>query len=359
LPAEVEYIPRRRRPFYVIYAILSGLYGYLLLSFLMVLSFHILQAYTPDWAFLPAIAIGYWVFKSRIKMLVRFMRIVYLDKKERMKAWLTGPRIAVLSGVALLVLLLPIWPDFVAGRFVLEPVHKAQIHAAVAGRVTRVLAGEGQSVTAGQPLVELSNLQLESAAAGAKADLHVASDQVNLALSRYGDFGPAESARREMAERNRGLAHQVALLQISSPISGIVVTSRLDDLLGAYVESGTDIVEVADPTSMTARIYIPEFAMRDVQLGSEVRLLPDSYSKPLTASLSAVAPASTTVEPGLIPKDQLKGIAPPRFYAGSASLTNLELKEGMTGTAKIFVARRSIAGLAWIFVHDLVDRRIW
>jgi hypothetical protein len=41
-------------------------------------------------------------------------------------------------------------------------------------------------------------------------------------------------------------------------------------------------------------------------------------------------------------------------------LTNPDqLKEGMTGTAKIFVARRSIAGLAWNFVHDLVDRRIW
>ena len=60
LPAEVEYVPRRRRPFYVIYAILSGLYGYLLLSFLTVLTFHILQAYTPEWAFVPAIVIGYW-----------------------------------------------------------------------------------------------------------------------------------------------------------------------------------------------------------------------------------------------------------------------------------------------------------
>jgi hypothetical protein len=73
-----------------------------------------------------------------------------------------------------------------------------------------------------------------------------------------------------------------------------------------------------------------------------------------------VAPASVQVEPGLIPQDQLKGIAPPRFYVGSALLTNAgKLREGMTGTAKIFVARRSIAGLAWTFIRDLVDRRIW
>jgi putative peptide zinc metalloprotease protein len=360
LPAEVEYVPRRRRPFYIIYAILSGLYGYLLLSFLMVLSFHILQAYSPDWAFVPAIAIGYWVFKSRIKMLVKFIRIVYLDKKERVRAWLTPPRIAVLTGVAVLLLLLPVWPDFVTGRFTLEPVHKAWIHAEVPGRVTRVLAREGQPVTAGEPVVELSNLQLASAAARASADLHVASDQLNLALLRYQDLGPAEYRKQDMMERNRTLLDQVALLRIASPISGVVVTPRLDDLLGSYLDSGAEIAEVADLTTMIAGIYIPEFAMRDVRLGARVRLLAGSGTVPISARLSAVAPASATIEAGLIPKDQLKGITPPRFYVGSALLANAgTLREGMTGTAKIFVTRRSLAGFTWIFVHDLVDRRIW
>jgi HlyD family secretion protein len=243
---------------------------------------------------------------------------------------------------------------------VLEPVHKAQIRTAVAGRVTRVLIGEGQSVAVGQPLVELSSLQLESAAASASADLRDASDRVNLALVRDGDLGPAEYQRQEMAERSRTLVNQLALLRITSPIPGVVVTPRLDDLLGEYLESGAAIAEVSDPSTMAARIYLPEFGMRDIHLGSEVRLLPDSYSEPLTAMLSAVAPASTSIEPGLVPSDQLKGITPPRFYVGSALLTNAgELRQGMTGTAKIFVAHRSIAGLAWIFVHDLVDRRIW
>jgi len=360
LPVEVEFVPRRRRTFYIIYAILSGLYGYLLSSFLMVLTYHILHSYTPEWAFVPALAIGYWVFKSKIKLLVRFMKMVYLDKKERVRAWLTVPRIVALSTAALVIIFLPLWPDSVEGRFVLEPVHKAGIHAEVAGRVTRVLAREGQSVSAGQPLVELSNLQMESAAAGADADLHVASDQVNLALLRYGDFGPAEYKRQAMAERNRTLAAQVALLRITSPISGVVVTPRLDDLLGAYLESGTEIAEVADPSIMTARIYIPEFAMREVRLGSRVRLQTESRALPLTATLLSVAPASMLMEPGLIPKDQLKGITPPRFYIGSALLGNTgELREGMTGTAKIFVTRRSIAGFLYIFTHDLIDRKIW
>jgi putative peptide zinc metalloprotease protein len=360
LPVEVEFVPRRRRAFYIIYAILSALYGYLLLSFLMVLSFHIFQAYSPEWAFLPALAIGYWVFKSKIKMLVKFMKTVYLDKKERVRAWMTLPRTVALSAMALVIIFLPLWPEFVEGRFVLEPVHKALVHAGIAGRVTRVLAQEGQAVAAGQPLVELSNLQLESAAAGASADLHLASDQVNLALLHYGDFGPAEYKRQEMAERNRTLVDQVGLLRVTSPIPGVVVTPRLEDLLGTYLESGAEIAEVADPSTMVARIYIPEFGIRNVRLGSRVRLQPESYAMPFTSTLSAVAPASTPVEPGLIPKDQLKGITPPRFYVGSALLTNAgRLKEGMTGTAKILVTHRSIAGFTWTFGRDLIGRKVW
>jgi putative peptide zinc metalloprotease protein len=177
---------------------------------------------------------------------------------------------------------------------------------------------------------------------------------------RYGDYGPAEYKRQGMAEQSGTLAGQVALLRVTSPIAGVIVTPRLDDLLGAYLESGAEIAEVADPSTMTARIYIAEFGMRDVRIGSQVRLRPEARAVPLTATLSAVAPASAPVEPGLIPEDQLKGITPPRFYVGRALLTNPgTLKEGMTGTAKIFVARRSIAGFAWIFVHDLVDRRVW
>jgi len=262
--------------------------------------------------------------------------------------------------VALVIVFLPVWPEFVDGHFVLEPLHQARIHAEVAGRVTRVLAEEGQSVAAGQPLVELSNLQLESAVAGANADLHVASDQVNLALLHYGDFGPAEYKRQEMAERDRTLVDQQTLLRVSSPISGVVVTPRLDDLMGTYLESGAEIAEVADPSAMTARIYIPEFSMRDIRLGSRVRLQAESRATPLTATLLSVAPASTQVEPGLIPQDQLKGISPPRFYVGSVLLTNPgELREGMTGTAKILVAYRSIAEFAWMFSRDLIDRKFW
>lgn len=361
LPAEVEYVPKRRRAFYAIYAILSGLYGYVLLSFLMVISFHILRAYSPDWAFLPALAIGYWVFKSRIHMLVRFMKIVYLDKKERVKTWLTAPRVAVLSAIALIILLLPIWPDFVSGRFVLEPTHRAVIRAEVPGTVAQVEVREGEQVSAGQPLAQLTNLELGSAAAQADADLHLASDESYQAMLRYGNFGSAEYKRQEMMERNRSVGRELSQLLIASPISGVVVTPRLENLVGSYLEAGTLVAEVADPSTLTARIYIPEFGMKEVKLGARVRLQAESHVTPLSGALALISPTFSEIAPGLIPTDQLKGITPPRFYVGSVLLNNPngELREGMIGNAKILVTHRSMAGLMWIFTRDLVERRVW
>jgi putative peptide zinc metalloprotease protein len=360
LPIEVEFVPRRRRLFYIVYAILSGLYGYLLLSFLMMFTFRILQRYTPDWAFLPALGIGYWVFKSRIKLLVRFMETVYLDKRERLKAWLTFPRVAVLSGMALLLFFLPIWPDFVVGRFVLEPVRRAEIRAEVSGRIAEVFAHEGQTVSEGQALVQLTNLPLESAASKTHADLQVASAKAEQALLQYGALGPAQARRREMDAHGRTLDEQTARLRVISPIAGTISTPHLEDLVGTYLEQGSDVAEVADLSQMKARIFIPEFAMRDIHPGAKVRLQPESTPIPITGNLASVAPASTTIEPGLVAKDQLQGITPPRFYIGSVFLANeRDLREGMTGTAKVFIAHRSAAELFWRFLGDLIDRRVW
>jgi putative peptide zinc metalloprotease protein len=326
----------------------------------MMFTFHVLQSYTPEWAFLPAALAGYWVFKSRIHTLGRFMKMVYLDKKERVKAWLTRPRVAVLSVAGLLLVLVPIWPDFVEGRFVLEPAQQASIRAEVSGTVAQVTAEEGQTVAAGQPLVLLRNVQLQSAAAKANADLTVASAEANLAFLNHGDFGPAEYRREETFERNRTIADQVEFLRIRSPIAGVVATSRLHDLVGRYLEAGAPIAQVADLSTMRARIYIPEYGMQHIRIGTRVRLQAASRMLVYTSVLSSVAPVPTTPEPGIIPKDQLKGIAPPRFYLGSALLRNSgELWEGMSGTAKIFVARRSIAEFVWIFSRDLFSRKLW
>ena len=360
LPAEVEYVPRHRRVLYVVYSVLSSLYSYALMSLVVIFASHILRSYTPEWAWLPALLLGLRIFKSRIITLERFMKTVYLDKKERIVAWFTPFRAALLGVMVLVLLFAPVWPAFVSGRFVLEPVRRTLVHTEVPGTVTEVLAGEGQPVSAGESILRLRNLELESATALAGADLRNASARATQASLRYENFGPAERERQQSSERHRSFTEETKHLQVVSPISGTVTTPRLHDLLGAYLKSGTEVAEVADLSTMTARVYVPEFGMRDVYLGAPVRLHAESQFKPWSGTLESLAPAPSSMEAGLLETQNLEGIRPPRFYVGKVELENRgDLREGMSGDAKILVGRHSAAEFIWRFGRDLIGRRMW
>jgi putative peptide zinc metalloprotease protein len=360
LPVEVPYVPRSKRSFFVIYGILSGLYSYSLLSFLMVITYHILRSFSPEWAFLPALAIGYWVFRSRIKLLVDFMKMLYLDKKERVREWFTPPRLAISAAVMLLLLFLPVWPDFVQGPFILSATHRVVLHATVPGTVDSISVQEGQRVSAGTPLLQMRNLDLESQTAQAQADLTAATDHATWAALRHADFGAAEQERQHFAENNRLSADKLARLGVVSPISGVVVTPHLANLVGRPLDEGDALLELADTSRLQANVYLPEFSMHDVRPDAPVRLLIHGQLAALSGALSLLSPASTPIAEGLVPKEQLQGINPPRYYLGIVLLNNDgSLMEGMTGSAKVFADRRSLAGFTFRFARDLVRRKIW
>lgn len=360
MPSELEYVRAWQRPLFLLYAILSGLYGYVLLSFLMVFSYNVLHSYSPAWAFVPACLAGYWVFRKRIHSLGRFSKLFYLDKKERLWGWLT-PRWAMVFGTALLVLLsIPVWPDFEDALFILEPIQQVSVHAAVKGRVVRVFVQEGQKVTPGQPLVALEDVDLQSRLAKARADSRDAISRATQTQIRYGEYGAAELERQHRAQEENLLAEEATRLQITSPISGVVATPHVQDLKGANLDDGALVMDLVDNSALMARVYLPEFSMHDVRVGSPVRLRVASRLLPISGTLRFISADWVPLDPALGQKEQLAGIEPPRFYAADVPLTSAEtLLPGMTGTAKILIGRRSLAGLTWRFGRDLVARRVW
>jgi len=359
LPAEVPYVPRRKRPFYVVYGILSGAYSYSLLSFLMVITYHILRSYSPEWAFLPAFLIGLWVFRSRVKLLVAFMKTLYLDKKERALKWFTPMRVGLVAMGALIIVLLPVWPDFVQGPFVLQAAQHAVIRATIPGTVMRVSVEEGQEVAAGSPLLQLRNASVESEAALATSQLAGAVARENRAALQYEDFAAAQQERQQQARNVEVATERSRQLSITAPVAGVVTTPHAADLVGRPVAAGDVLLEVDGLAQVRANVYVPEFAMDQVCVGQKVRLLAEGQVRPVSATVASVAPEFALAQ-GLVPKDQLQGINPPRYYVAFVWLKNEgNLKPGMTGTAKVLVARRSLAGFAFQFTNDLISRRIW
>jgi putative peptide zinc metalloprotease protein len=360
LPVEVEYLTRRRRVLYLVYGVASVLYGLSIIVLVVLFAYHVMRSFSPEFAWIPGLLLAYFMFRSRVRGLVRLMKEVYLDKKERARAWFTPLRIAASSVIVLGVLVAPVWPDFVQARFMLEPAQRAVIRTQVQGVVSEVLARENEVLPAGAIVVRMRNPQLASEAAAAQAVLQQASARAVKASLSYTDFGRANHELREAADRSRIVQAEVGRLNVNTPLAGVVATPRLQDLRGRYLPAGTVVADVIDVRTLLARIYIPEYEVRDVRVGAPARLHMDGRFWPVTGKLIQIAPGSSELDPALVEKEQLAGIVPPPYYSGEAYLTNDGgLRVGMRGTAKIFVRRRSAAEMGVRFFRDVVERRLW
>ena len=197
LPAEVTYVPRHRRVLYIVYSVLSGVYSYLLIAVVVVFVYHILLNYTPEWAWLPALLLGFQAFQVADRH-AGAIHEKCLPRQERTSARLVhscprcgfrrrDPGDAFCAPVAGICR----WPLRTGAAAKNTGPHRSP------GTVAEVLSDEGQSVAAGAPLLRLRNLELESAAALAGADLRNASARAVRAGMSYENFGPAEHERQQ------------------------------------------------------------------------------------------------------------------------------------------------------------------
>ena len=361
LPVEVPYVPHRRRFLYVPYTLLSGLYSYTLLYFAVCLVYNIAHHYSPEWAFIPAALMAWMVFKTRILAGGRFMKMVYLDKKDRLLARLTLPWRISLAAAGLVVLFAPIWRQSVEARFLLEPVQRAVVRTQVSGTVASTSDEEGQYVNAGASLLRLNNLALSSEAARVNSDWRLASARATEAQLRYVGYGAAARERENFAERNRVLQDELSHLTVSSPISGRVLTPRVSDCVGSYLPAGAEVAEIADLSSLRARAYVPGLDIRDVREGAPAALRLDGLASPLHGNVISLAPASSDIAPGLIAKGSYTGMVAPQYYVATILIPTSEyrLQDGMVGTAKILVRRRALGTFAAQAIYDFMRRKLW
>jgi len=360
LPVDVPYVPKRRRPFYAIYALLSGAYSYLVLTVVARFAGNVSRNFSPEWAFLPQYGVALLVFKSRIRLLVNFMKLVYLDKKERVRAWFAS-RPLILTAAVVVFCLLPLWHQSTSGRFVLEPVRRSVVRAAVPGVVSDVFVEEGSRVRPGEPLAKLRNLPLESAAAEAQARLKMAASRAISAQLSHGEYGAAMKERERLGVQSSQLKLKSEGLELESPIAGVVLTPRVEDRVGSYLTEGAEVLEVADLESLRARIYVSEYDMYKIREGAPARLYVDGTLRKRESSAASVKPVALSGDPTLMDQTKFRGLRPPQFYAVEIPVSDAggALRPGMTGTARVYGERRSLAGFAIEALRVLLGRKIW
>jgi putative peptide zinc metalloprotease protein len=361
LPVEVPYVPRRRRVGYVVYALISGLYSYTVLFFLARFVGNVFRNFDPDWSFIPELLTAAFIFRSRIRNLVKFMKLVYLDKRDRVRSWAFFRHPMYLVVAVLVFACLPIWHETIEGRFVLEPQHRVLVRALVPGSITRVFASEGAQVSAGAPLFQMNNLVLRSGQSKSAADYAVAGMHATSALLHYADYGSATQERDRLAEQARTANAQAATLDVASPVSGTVLTPRTSDRLGSFVTEGTELAEVADLSTMQARMFVSEYDLHRLKVGAPARLLVQGATRKWNTSVGSIAQHATPIDPELTQPEKLKGLSAPIFYVVDMPLSNPEgaLRPGRVGTARIYGPRRSIVALTWVSLRRGVVRKLW
>lgn len=359
MPITVPALSPRRALLYALFAFSAGAYTYLVLLFLSKLTYKVFYRITPEWAFLPATLVALRIFRSRIETFMAFLKALYLDKKDLVQR---HRRIAfALAAAALLFAFLPLWHDSVVAPFVLEASSDAIVRAKVPGRVVDMIAREGMHVRAGDVIARLSGPDVESTAARAQMELAAASAREFAARLQYANESSAGAEQRRSVAVAHLESERSSELTLRTPIAGTVVTPRLDDLLDTWIAPGMTVVEVQDLSQLRARIFIPEADMRTLGEISSVSVkLPMRFGA-LRGQLESVSPGALPVEPGLIPAEKYKGIAPPPYYVALAKVPNSDggLRTGIKGEAKIFGARRSLAGMAVRPVRDFILRKIW
>jgi putative peptide zinc metalloprotease protein len=241
------------------------------------------------------------------------------------------------GAVAVLVLgaVLP-RPITVTGRFAAAPALSIPLTAPEDGMVDRVLVREGSRVTAGVPVIEIRNLQLErrAAASARLVDSLAALGTRARALAQQDELGRLEAERAEEEARLSGMRAELATLRVRAAGSGIVMTERPEELPGRWVKQGDLMLMLGQPDSVELRIGLSGAGASQVRPGQPVRLI--AHADPgvrVAARITSVSAAGRGSGGSL--EARVRAAAGPAW------------RPGMTGEASITLRESNLWGSLW------------
>jgi hypothetical protein len=110
-----------------------------------------------------------------------------------------------------------------------------------------------------------------------------------------------------------------------------------------------------------ARLYIPVSEMDRIRVGDPVSLHPPSRFSEIQARLGTIEGSAVSVPAGVLAEQEYKGIALPTFYTTRIPLDELDdgMPPGMSGQAKIFGRRRSLASRIMTSLSNQLHTHFW
>jgi RND family efflux transporter MFP subunit len=263
---------------------------------------------------------------------------------------LLGPRRAgwkLIGLTALVALMLAAFvplPYRIGAPAVVEGTVQRAAVAPFAGYVQQANSRAGDKVKAGDLMARLDDRDLKLEASRWQATLEVAERKLREALAR-GTPTALVLARAEVDEATAELAlvnSRLARLEIKAPFDGVVVRGDLSQQLGAPVEAGKVLFEVAPLNAWRVVLRVDE---RDI-----LRVRQDAAGELVLTGLPGVKHAIRVAQVAPVAQAE-EGRNTFRIEAAVPS-PRPEIQPGMEGVGKIEAGERSAL---WIMFHRLGD----
>ncbi len=255
----------------------------------------------------------------------------------------------MLFAIALIVVPMP---ERATGAFSIAPVQRQVVPAPFNGFIESVTVRVDQPVTAGETVLATlagEELALElsanrAAAASARTEANKARSEGKLAEAAI-----AEKRAEEIEATVSLLTRQLDRARIVAPISGTVTSGDIDRLVGAPVQTGQLLFEIADLSRMYAEIGVPESRIADVQLGQTGRLATASYpDQKIAFEVERITPVAEVVDGRNVFRVRVQLLDPPDW-----------LRPGMSGEARITTGRTNLGGVLFRDLADWLRMRLW
>lgn len=260
--------------------------------------------------------------------------------------WLAYAGIVAVLALTASVIRLPLRVS--AKEAVVRAAVQEPIRAGVPGLVEAVFVSEGQRVSAGQPIARLRNEALLTRLREAEAAVALTEREALAAQGRR-DAGAAIAARVKVAQWTETLAllrREEARANIVSPAAGVILTPRLEEKVGGWLQSGESFAWVGEPASVELELRVPQQDVAQIAVGDRVR-------------------ARVNALPAITFEGRVTGIAPradtsaARLFTVRARLDNSEelLRPGMAIRARVLTRTRPVAAIAlrrpvrWLRMH--------
>jgi RND family efflux transporter MFP subunit len=237
----------------------------------------------------------------------------------------------------------------VSAQMVLEPLVQQAAVAPFNGYIREASVRAGDIVERGVLLASLDDRELRLDRLKLVGQQEELNKQLRAAMAEHNNaqlqvLGAQLDQVRAQLTR---VEDQLARTQVTAPFDGVVVSGDLSQSLGAPVERGAVLYEIAPMSAFRVMLKVDERDVADVSVGQRGTLLLSAFpQEPIRFTVEKITPVSTAKEGR-------------NYFQVEAKFAREEprLRPGMEGVGKIEIDRRRYV---WIWTHDIwTSMRLW